>query len=429
MNIQTLSARRTLLSIFLIFFSALLIASYSIFLQESNEYMGYHIIDLNLLYFLGPAISIISGTLLIPIKIIKPSDFFILFYGLLIIVPYGILFSIMGQVKYIDFLLNITILLIPAIIIKLTTNNQYQLNLPELFSSKKIINGIVVIAIFVSVYVIYNSPFTAGFDIETSYIRRLEAREIFTASSLGAYASSITLNGLLPIIAFFSGAEKRKTLVIISLICAILFFYAIGIKAQFLMIGLGYILGRNARLNQLPNMQRQVYLMIVFIFSIFFIEYLFSGYSYMADYIIRRIFTMPTFVMSGYFDLIYDPSQAWSPWIGIDYSRGVTYLVGEKYFNDSEANANTNTFIFQLASGGIPMYIVTIALVNLFYLFVDSLYLAKKNSIFMYLGFIYAVLLIEQNATTALLSSGVGLMLLIFTLGQNSGCKKLYVKI
>ena len=399
--------------VFLTLYSGGLIASYQLFLQETNEYLGYQPIILSFEYLSSVILFVLLAGAFIPVRIIKPSDFFFLFYCILVLVPYSVLHPIMGSVAFEKLMTNIGVLLLPLVVIKLVTHRASPIFFPRLISTDRLVGVLNVLAIVGTGYVALNAPSAAGFDM-MALDRRLEAREIFLTGAAGAYVLSVVLNGLLPFIAFYSGLTGKRYLVGTVALCSVVFFYLLGVKAHILMVGMGWLLGGAMRANALSKMQTKIERIVLFVFLVFFVEYVWMDYSFVGDYLIRRLFSVPPLLMSAYFDLFNDPLQDWIFWKGIDYPGGVTYLVGKAYFNDPDANANTNAFIHQLASGGAPMFAATILLVAGFFFLIDSVYAARGNKIFMYLGFIYAVLLVEQNATTALLSSGVGLLLIVF---------------
>lgn len=403
---------RSLLLAFLIVFSIGLIGVYEYFLQETNEYIGYMPLSFSPQYLIGLMVAILLSFSLIAVRLQKPSDFFQFFYCVLIIIPYGVLYEIMGSLGVAQFFLNLVTLLFPAMAVKLATRKSIHFKFPILMSSRQLIALITVCAILGTLYVAFNAPISSGFDILSSNLRRLEAREIFVGSSLGAYVSSITLNGLLPVLAYHSGSDRRGLLLVIALLCGAVFFYALGVKAHFLMIGIGYLLGRDVRFNRLEQIWFQMRWLILLILFAFAVEFVWFGYSYVADYLIRRLFSVPAFILAGYFDLLSDSASTWSLLSGLDSPNGVTYLIGELYFKDPDANANTNAFIYQLAANGALAFVANILLVIAVLLFIDSNYVANNNRVFMYLGFIFSVLLVEQNATTVLLSSGVGILLM-----------------
>ena len=127
-----------------------------------------------------------------------------------------------------------------------------------------------------------------------------------------------------------------------------------------------------------------------------------------------RLLTVPSMQISAYLDLIASTSQSWEFWSGIDTPRGVAYFVGLLYLNDPNANSNTNAFVYQLAGSGALMYLAISIFVGFVFKLIDEFYAKDKSNIFMGIGFLYGVLLVEQRATTALLTSGVGLLVILF---------------
>lgn len=411
-----LKASRILSFVFMLIMALALNLAYGLYLQESNEYMGYVSIDAHPEYWLRLLVCVSISAFMIPAKITRPSDFFFLFYGALVFVPYAVLHPISGPVEFEIFWLNIGLLLLPTILVSLIARGGRPIKFPSVLRIEFAFKVAMLAAILGAAYVFFNAPSSAGFDIDSSYVRRLEARDIFMAGSLGAYASSITMNGLLPVIALYAGLQARSRWLIVALFGAAIFYFTLGVKAHVLMIGLGFLLGRNMRLGRLSSMHTQMGLLVMLLFLIFFIEYIFFEYSYVGDYLLRRLFSIPPFLLSAYFDLVVNPLQGWKFWFGVDAPDGVTYLVGDLYLNDPDANANTNGFIHRLAGNGAPMYVAAIILVGLVFKVIDSCHALKRNGVFMGIGFIFGVLLVEQGATTALLSSGVGLLLLLFLL-------------
>jgi hypothetical protein len=114
--------------------------------------------------------------------------------------------------------------------------------------------------------------------------------------------------------------------------------------------------------------------------------------------------------------LFEDGGNLWSPMSGIKSDLGATFLIGLLFEGNMNANVNTNAFTIALANGGYPLYFATTVLVGSFMKLLDALYEANGNAGYMYLSFIYSFLLVEQSATTALVSSGVALLLVLVML-------------
>ena len=74
-------------------------------------------------------------------------------------------------------------------------------------------------------------------------------------------------------------------------------------------------------------------------------------------------------------------------------------------------NANTNAFIYALGSGGTPLYLGIITLVCLILAILDLKYRKTNNPILIFTAFLYSILILEQSATTALVTSGLGIII------------------
>jgi hypothetical protein len=109
-----------------------------------------------------------------------------------------------------------------------------------------------------------------------------------------------------------------------------------------------------------------------------------------------------------------DAPSAWSWLIGIpDQSFQVTYYVGEKYFGNSSSNVNTNAFLYAFSANGFLGYFFSVIFVSTFLVGLDRLYRSTQNPTSLLIGFVYGALVTEQAFSTAMVSSGVGLLFLL----------------
>lgn len=118
-----------------------------------------------------------------------------------------------------------------------------------------------------------------------------------------------------------------------------------------------------------------------------------------------------------FFEFMSSDHTSWTLLGGAIEDKPISLLVGENFLGMEGLNANTNAFVYSLGAGGLPYYFLTIVMVGVVFLILDSAFLLKNNPSFICLGFSYAILVVEQAATTALLSSGIGMLmaLLIFS--------------
>jgi hypothetical protein len=265
-------------------------------------------------------------------------------------------------------------------------------------------------------------PAAAGFNF--SYERRIEGRDIYAAGSMLAYLNAAVVNGFAPFLAFFAGWQCRKWLLGVSLFCGLAFFYMLGLKAPVFFILVAYLIGRAAYFGKIYLISRTIYGLLVGAFVLFFIEYAVSGYSLVGDYFIRRTFSVPAWVMSAFFEYMSEGvGNFWNLFSGSSVDMPITFVIGEGFLGLVGLNANTNAFVYQLGSGGVFMYFVTVFLISVVFAILDSAYACRKSPALIYLGFSFSILLTEQAATTALLSSGLGLLILLVIFSEKRQVK------
>lgn len=385
--------------------------SYVVQLQEANAYMGYAPISLGIGFIVCFAIGFLLITMMMPAKINKPSDFFCFFYGFFVLLPYSLLHSIRGEVAFESFAIYFVILFFPLLFVKIILLRLPVFRFPGLISQSSIILFLCVLIVVGVVMVLLNPTPSAGFELSTSYDRRLEGREIFVSGSFFSYFSTAIINGFAPLVAFWACWKKKSWLMIVPFLCWLAFYYLLGLKAPILFITVAALLGYAARVRKIEFFLACIYLLLVLAFVVFVFEYTVTNYSYVADYFLRRAFTVPSWVNASFFEFMTSESVKWSELTGIDGGKSISFVVGEEYLGFEGLNANTNAFMYALGSGGVVLYLLTIFLVSAVFFILDSAYVRKNNPIFIYIGFSYSVLIIEQAATTALLSSGIGLLI------------------
>ncbi|MEE1867169.1 hypothetical protein [Pseudomonas auratipiscis] len=406
--------------LFLLVFGLLL--AYNLKLAAANEYLGYQVFVFDLSYVLVVFVAVILLGVFMPVGIRVPSDFFTFLYGLFVIFPYTILHLIRGPVTPLEFIRCFLILAVPFFVVRVSASILPKVRFPGFFSYNFVLLLLIPLSITGVFLALANPPGSAGFDLGTSYVRRLEGREIFSVGTPLAYLNSAIVNGFAPFFAFVAGWQRRYGLLFFALLCWLSFFYLLGVKAPLLFIGVAFIIGTRASVGRLYSLVNIIYICIFLAFFVFLVEYLFFDYSYVADYFIRRAMSVPAWLISAYFEFMSSTdSTLWSPLTGIASNEPVTMVVGQEFLGLPGLNANTNAFVYQLASGGFLMYVLTVALVAFVFAMLDSVYSSNRNPALIYIGFSYAILLTEQAATTALVSSGLGVLIMLLIFSRNSG--------
>lgn len=410
---------RVFLFVNLLLIAAAILALYEVQIADQNAYLGYRHAGSDPLHLLLLVVSVLVAGALLPVDIRRPSDFLFLFHILFVVLPYAVLFPIGGPVEPAQYLLNFSVLLLPLLIVRLGTASAVGLRLPSPMSYGSLELAIVALCALGTAYAFLHAPESAGIDLGSSYDRRIEGREIFQAGTPAAYLNAAIVNGFAPIAAFLGGWRRRKWLLVVALASGAGFYYVIGLKAPIFYVGLAYLVGYAARVGAVGRFVAVIFGLLWLALLAAFAEHVASGYSFVADYFLRRVFAVPPFLMAAYFDFMFqDPFSGWLPEVGFHAAEGITYFVGGAYLGVPGANANTNAFLYQLAAGGLPGYMVTTLLVAGVFAYLDAAYRVAGNAGFVFLGFLYAMLLVEQAATTALASSGIGALILLVSLAR-----------
>lgn len=413
---------RVFLLVNLLLLAAAILAVYEIQIADDNAYLGYRHVGADPQHLLLLVVSVLVVGVLLPVEIRRPSDFFSLFHILLVVLPYAALFPIGGQVAAAQYWLNFATLLAPLLVLRVGAASTVGLRMPSPMSYGSLELAIVALCMLGTAYAFLHAPSSAGIDLGSAYDRRIEGREIFQAGTLAAYLNAAIVNGFAPTAAFLAGWRRRNWLLAVALASGAAFYYVIGLKAPIFYVGLAYLVGYAIRMGAVGRFVAVVLGLLWLALLAAFVEYVASGYSFVADYFLRRVFAVPSYLMAAYFEFMFqDPFSGWRPEVGFRAAEGITYFVGETYLGVPGANANTNAFLYQLAGGGLPGYLVTTLLVSCVFAYLDAVHRASRNAGFVFLGFLYAILLVEQAATTALASSGIGGLILLVSLTRARG--------
>lgn len=413
---------RVFLLVNLLLLAAAILAVYEIQIADDNAYLGYRHVGADPQYLLLLVVSVLVVGAFLPVEIRRPSDFFSLFHILFVVLPYAALFPIGGKVAAVQYWLNFATLLVPLLVLRLGTASAVGLRMPSPISYGSLELVIVALCMLGTVYAFLHAPSSAGIELGSAYDRRIEGREIFQAGTPAAYLNAAIVNGFAPTAAFLAGWRRRSWLLAVALASGAAFYYVIGLKAPIFYVGLAYLVGYAIRKGAVGRFVAVVFGLLWFALLAAFAEYVVSGYSFVADYLLRRVFAVPSYLMAAYFEFMFgDPFSGWRPDVGFHTTEGITYFVGEAYLGVPGANANTNAFLYRLAGGGLPGYLVTTLLVSGVFAYLDAVYRGARNAGFVFLGFLYAMLLVEQAATTALASSGIGGLILLVSLTRSRG--------
>lgn len=408
----------TIISIFCL--AAGLMAAYQLEIVDLRAHAGHAPIAWTLKNVSLATAATLLVALLLPTRLKKPSDFFTFFYGIIIMVPYSVFHALRAPVAVSEFLLYFCLLILPLLLIKFSTKivrkiRLRKIRIPYIYTNQKMIYILMTISLLGIVLAFTNAPASAGFGISDVYTRRLEGRLAYPAGTLRAYLNMMIVNGIAPLLAFYAGWRFKVIPLVFSLFCVLSFYYLIGLKAPVFFAALTCLLGFLAQHHKIYRVTFWFNGVLLLVFCIFIFELVLTNYSYTADYFIRRVFVIPAEVLTAYFDFLFKSQPSlWSQQLGSQGDIPVTYLIGKLYFNNPEANVNTNTFILDLAEHGWIKYFFTLCLVSSVFVFFDTVYRQNCNKLFFCIALIFTLLILEQAATTALLSSGIGVLAILF---------------
>lgn len=401
---------------FYVIYSWVMIHTYDFQLADANAYAGMHPWEMT---FTGWVTLVITLPLLALMAThIKgsPSDFFVVFYSAIPIMAFFTLTSTSGKINNYIFFPSLLIVVFPILTIWVIKYSIPKITWRGFIPSIIIERALLGILFSVIMFSYVNSPASVGFDIITSSDRRLEGREVYTAGSLIAYALGMCMNGIAPYLAFKGVINGRRLLILTALGSVIFFYWLLGVKAPVMYVLMGYLVGMLVRRNNLPFLIKYFFIIIIGLYFIVLIEWsLFDNYSIVADFGFRRLFPVQAEVQGYYLDfLMSDAPSAWNWLIGIpDQSFQVTYYIGEKYFGNTSSNVNTNAFLYAFSANGLLGYFFAILFVSTFLVGLDRLYRSTLNPSYLLIGFVYGALVTEQSFSTAMVSSGVGLLFLL----------------
>jgi hypothetical protein len=345
-----------------------------------------------------------------------PSDFFVIFYSSIPVISFCTLTSTSGKISELILLPSIVVIVFPLFALLMVERFFPKIRWHGIVSSRIIDKILLSILFIVIIYSYINSPSSASFDIINSYDRRLEGREIYTAGSFIAYALIMCMNGFTPYLAFRGSINNQSYLILISFGATVFFYWLLGVKAPLAFVVLGCLVGYLTRINYLKYFINYFLVGVIMLYLLVLLEWaIFDDYSITADYGFRRLFPVQAEVQGYYLDfLMINTPSFWNFMSGVgEQSIEVTYYIGSNYLGNPDTNANTNAFLYAIVANGILGYFLATFFVAIFLVLLDRLYRPTQNPGYILIGLVYGYLITEQAFSTAMVSSGVGLLFLL----------------
>jgi len=255
----------------------------------------------------------------------------------------------------------------------------------------------------------------AGFGFEKAVLRRLAGRDSFAGNALAAYLMQMGMNGLAPFLAFLGGLQRSWRAVAVAVVFAVFSFWLLAAKAPLLYVGALAVAGVLVRSGRIENSTRWLMTALAALLAIAIVEMLAAEVSLIAEFGIRRVILVSSTIQVYFLDAL--SAVGWIGLLdgGMNTAGYATpeYFIGANYMGSEETNANTNAFLHQLATGGIWGYLAVVAGTAFFLFLLEHRFAQAGRRDGFALAALLGILLIEQALTTALVSSGLLLCLLI----------------
>jgi hypothetical protein len=386
---------------------------------EDNAYLGMQPWDMSLAGYCGLLIGLPIVASVVASTRGRPSDFFRLFYAAIVVNSFLVLHPVIGPLSAVEIFAGIALLMLPLLTIEVLDAILPAIKVRGFIRSAWLEWILLLALLLVVIGAAIRPPESAGFGLDVSYDRRLEGRDLYGAGSWLAYGLSMAMNGLAPYLAFRAGLKPRILLFVVALAASFFFYWLLGVKAPIVFVVAAGLMGLFVRGGNLNNISRYFLFALLGLGLAVVAEWIFfEGYSLIADYFFRRVFAVQAEIQGYYLKfLLNEKAVPWSSLYG-SFNRGfsATYYIGEHFMGSDESNANTNAFFHQFAARGLIGYIYALIWVPLILVVFDRLHRSSRNPSYLFLGFLYGLLVIEQAYTVALVSSGVAVLFVLISL-------------
>ncbi|WP_439811154.1 hypothetical protein QCN28_23640 [Bordetella bronchiseptica] len=264
--------------------------------------------------------------------------------------------------------------------------------------------------------VIYSASYFS-FDFSGQYVRRLLARTSFPSGSPIAYYCSIMTQGLFPIFVGYGIQYRKRAYTVIGILNVMVLWGASGQKYPFIVfllivfILLWYRRFGFVRFNWLILGGITALLAGV-------AEDMIFGYSYINDYFLRRVFTVPSTLLgaaelftSDYGFNHYSDTMFGALLTGVR-TEPLSFLVGDTIFHSPGTNANVDFLAVAWMQGGFFAVLIEACIVGALVFVLNYMHETRNNALAVSIAILLATKIVEQSLPVALVSSGILMMIL-----------------
>lgn len=255
-------------------------------------------------------------------------------------------------------------------------------------------------------------------DFSGQYTRRILTREAIPTETIAAYYCSIMIQGIFPIFLGYGLQFRRVSFILIGMLNVLVLWGASGQKYPFVVLFLIVFFFFWHRRFGFMRFNVLIYsALAVLVAGV--IENYFTGYSYINDYFLRRVYTVSStllgaselFISTHGFNFYSDTL------IGmlLDGSRNqpLSFQVGSAIFKNPETNANVDFLAVAWMQGGFLAVLLEACLVGGIIVMLNKAYESHNNAIVVSVGILVATKIIEQSLLVALVSSGILMMIFV----------------
>lgn len=347
------------------------------------------------------------------IKKMSAINIFVLIYILLVYFPFFLFFSIkLGS----DLTLgNASLVALPTLI----TFFQGRLD-RKFFSSVGILNDLTLDSILIGIAAVsalltlYFMPESSSFSY-ADFTRRLDARLVFTGGL--AYLNEGVMNALIPFAAFRSFYKKRYLLSVVCIILVIIFYYSYGVKSTIGILILSILCGYFAERSSMKKSSNVIAAVFIGLVCIAACEIILQSDSKLIRFFFRRFHYVMAFNVQAYLDCFSLSDFSFFGLWGMNIDTPASMYIGEVFLRSKDLNANTNTFMYYLIQYGLPGYLFALLSVWAVLVFLDLW--DDQTPMKAYIASVFCLLIVEKSFTTALLSSGLLMVTLLYFLSIN----------
>lgn len=394
-----------------LFYKVLLDIGYIYISAKDYLYMGTYK-NLNVEKLIFAYTSIIVLTILLTYNHSHISDFFKQLLFIIVFVPYSTVFSLKNQ----STLYFLTAFLCFILII-LSSKLFHKIRIRNLKEGKNfwfifilLFSAISYLILISNLGLKFNLSFENVYDIRFSY-----KEELKYSGEMIDYIINWQGNVINPFLFGFFIVKKKYRYAWIILGLQLLLFSYTGYKSVFFAVFAIYVVLMLQRRNSFLNFTLIFSILTMLAISIYFIfrnQWIFFLFA-------QRLLILPAQISFQYFeffsmhDLVKLSHSIFSSFFEYPYKVAPAFLIGELYYNNSAANANTSFLADAYMNFGIAgMLIYSIFLSFIFY-FIDCISLKKNKTLITVLLFVPIFSLSNAGLLTTINTHGLGLAILI----------------